>query len=57
MAKTEDVAQFLKGTPSADKIYFLSDFHSPSGKIPKSRSRLTLHTTGRSEIKTNSGEA
>jgi hypothetical protein len=36
MAKTEEIPQFLKGTPNADEAGFLSPhFHSHAGKIPK----------------------
>jgi hypothetical protein len=35
MAKAEDVAQFLKGTPNADEVGFSPDLHSHSGKIAK----------------------
>jgi hypothetical protein len=36
MAKTEDIPQFLKGTPHAGEAGFLPPrFHSHSRKIPK----------------------
>ena len=36
VAKTEDIPQFLKGTPNADEAGFLSPhFHSHAKNIPK----------------------
>ena len=40
MAKTEDVAQFLKGTPHAAVS---PDFHSHSGKIQKNTKIQIVH--------------